>query len=1321
MPQHSALGQIIRQIREILRETHYVMMTDARLLMEQAYTLLTLEDPNTPDRALYASDLAYTVAAMIECTQDQSFVKLGLGMLLRLGPMGELLAVAILYRRSVSFEVLLAIISSFPAQEQLCLCNQILRDPHPSDPRLHRWANESVKNLQGENPDDALLYLQSMPSEEEHLSYPMQRSFLSSRFGLWLHRLLALDLDFEQLSFMVDTAGRLGSNQVAGSLARRLKSAETRLLPILLDAIGRCAEKKNERLAKTLLPFLKHDSPDAALAALRALRRMHADQFPAGLAFLLHANRVPRNELALLLLDATLPEFKLALKRTPAVERRDLLLTLLAYVSGQHLAWIENALTRLKGKGAGHDWQALHQALKEYLAPFRKARPAPAFSPGRQRPGPAQSSEFPDSTDSLDNLASGASGILSRIKRTLNADEDVDPSQLKEFKLLEALSRGDVAEKSAFQRLNLPGAALADATYSRVTFLIVDFTGARFSKLRFERCLLKHVDFDAAQLDNVVFADCELINCRFSGAKLNKVRFERCTIQGAQFPEARVEEMDWLECAGADLDFSGAVLRAWRLNRCRLRNAHFAYASLRQTAWDGVELDRCRFSRTHFEKGSIRNATASCCVFSLCRCYELDTDEPGLLRQESQTALLDFALAAPTLRLPEPSPQLGSAEGLALMEQLLERWFFERDAKRRQYLFFEVNARRKAWAACMLGDPASGFLKLLPTLIEIGGALSTSEGQLLVPPCRIDGFQPDYSAIALLREHGFDPQALEAPKKRELIPVEALFTFGSTGTIAQARSSDIDLWVCYDAAKVPAPAARRLHEKLDALERWAASTFGLEVHFFLMEMDHIRENNFGFADKESAGSTQARLLKEEFYRTAVRLAGKWPAWLYFRPGLSQEAYLLDLDKLYSAGSLPNAKRFLDFGNLVEIPREEFFGASLWQIVKAMKSPFKSVMKLALLDKYLNGQDQSVLVCNRIKENIFLERNDLWDIDPYAVMFRDVFEHYGETGQQDARNLMRLAFMQKTGLLLATHCTGRFYEMQSYSFLEFFFPYSEASIASHIEPNRSEPVETDKSKGPFAELVELGDQMIRFMFKTYAAIQAMLGEHEVGAMVTREDLTKIGRKVFSYLRPRPNKIMRLPFLENTVELFAGLEFAAETAPGRPPIWIVRGEPHKRLGRKLAKEEIRRAKSLEELLVWMTANEVFHPQIPLKASQMDKFTSLPDISAALTALRETFPAQATFDTDINHNLQPEQAVKALLLINLCVPREDRQFRRVALVYSTNWGELFCVTQPKALERLRQTGYDFVRANVGRVGPDMEVRVFTPARALCPQVLV
>ena len=1317
MSQHSPLGMIIRQVRDVLRETHYIMMSDARLLIEQAYTLLTLENPATASTALYASDLAFTVAMMMESTLDQGFVRLGLGMLLKLGVIGELLAVAILQRRKVSYEVALAIVAAFPAREKLCLANRILRDPNPNDPRFLRWAYETAKTLQGDNPDATLLFLEAMPPEEDYLSYPLQRALLSSRFGVWLHRLLALDLAPEQLTFMARTAGRMHSHQAARSLARRLKSTETKHLPLLIDAIGRSAAKKSQKITRALVPLLKHKSPAVALAALEALKRIHADQYSAALGYLYGVAPENRDLLCLMLLDSSATEFNAALIKIPATEQRDLLLFLLACVAGHYHDWVVATLGLLRRrKRNGQDWELPCRLLTDYLAAFKQPRPVPGYKPAL-----AKKTKIVSGSESL---AAAAAGMLDRIKRKLGADVDQDDgSRKKEVETLQILSRGDVAEKAAFQRLSLVGVRLADVAYLRATFFIVDFRAASLQNLRFEKCMFKHIDFDAATLENVIFASCELINCRFADTTLRGVVFENCSLYGVQFNEATAVDMVCTDCVGQDLDFSGAQLQNWRVERCHFSTAHFAYTAAQDLRWDGVECVQCRFDNLYLYQAAILNTTATACSFSRCRCYGLDSDEPGFLLQEFQTALGGFATQAASIRRPEPPPQLGSADGIALMVQVLDRWFFERDAKRHLQLFLASNASRKEWAACMLGNPTADFLKILPSLIETGVNLEMPEGKASLPACRIHGYSPDHTTCALLEKYGLAPATEQgALKAKPLpIPVEGLYTIGSTGTIAQVRASDIDLWLCYDGALVPAATAAQIRSKLEVLEHWAGATFGLEVHFFLMELDQMRENNFGFTDKESSGSSQARLLKEEFYRTAVYLAGKKPAWWYFRSELGHDEYLRELDKLYAATTLPDAKRFIDCGNLVEIPQEEFFGASLWQIVKAMKSPFKSVMKLALLDKYLHGQDSSVLLCNRIKENIFLGRRDLWDIDPYAVMFRDIFEYYGQTGQHDARNLMRLAFMHKTGLLLSAHSSGRFYELQAYSFLEYFFPYSEADIASHIEPNRAEPVDPARTKGDFAELVGLGNQMLHFMFKTYATIQAMLGEHNVHTMVTREDLTKIGRKVFSHLRPRKNKIMRLPFMDASQDIFAGLEFTAEGAVGTPLTWIVCGEPHKRKGRKYAKEEIWRGKCLDELLVWLVANEVYSPTIPLKAGQLDKTVSLPDIAGLLAMLYDTFPAGPTFDNDINLNLQPEQAVKTLIIVNLAVPREERAFQRVTLVYGTNWGELFCLLQPKRLDLLRESGYAFVKANVERLSPDITIKTFTPAKALCPQIFV
>ena len=70
---------------------------------------------------------------------------------------------------------------------------------------------------------------------------------------------------------------------------------------------------------------------------------------------------------------------------------------------------------------------------------------------------------------------------------------------------------------------------------------------------------------------------------------------------------------------------------------------------------------------------------------------------------------------------------------------------------------------------------------------------------------------------------------------------------------------------------------------------------------------------------------------------------------------------------------------IDFGHLEAIPPEEYFGASLWQIVKAIKSPFKSIMKFALLERYVDESQRGGLLCDRLKEQLLLGRRDVWRV------------------------------------------------------------------------------------------------------------------------------------------------------------------------------------------------------------------------------------------------------------------------------------------------------------------------------------------------------
>ena len=59
---------------------------------------------------------------------------------------------------------------------------------------------------------------------------------------------------------------------------------------------------------------------------------------------------------------------------------------------------------------------------------------------------------------------------------------------------------------------------------------------------------------------------------------------------------------------------------------------------------------------------------------------------------------------------------------------------------------------------------------------------------------------------------------------------------------------------------------------------WALVRFKIHVTFFLMDIFKARDNDFGGSTHESSGSAMARLLKEEFYRTMIHVAGRLPLW-----------------------------------------------------------------------------------------------------------------------------------------------------------------------------------------------------------------------------------------------------------------------------------------------------------------------------------------------------------------------------------------------------------------------------------------------------------
>ena len=115
-----------------------------------------------------------------------------------------------------------------------------------------------------------------------------------------------------------------------------------------------------------------------------------------------------------------------------------------------------------------------------------------------------------------------------------------------------------------------------------------------------------------------------------------------------------------------------------------------------------------------------------------------------------------------------------------------------------------------------------------------------------------------------------------------------------------------------------------------------ADSLNLEVHFFLINSEQFRSGKGTPISTESSGKTQHFLLLEEFYRTAIYVAGKIPAW-WLVPPHEQHNYPAYVQHLLQKRFI-SQHDIIDFGGLHAIPVEEFVSATLWHIYKAIYSP-----------------------------------------------------------------------------------------------------------------------------------------------------------------------------------------------------------------------------------------------------------------------------------------------------------------------------------------------------------------------------------------------
>ncbi|MAD44051.1 MAG: hypothetical protein CMI02_16395 [Oceanospirillaceae bacterium] len=375
-------------------------------------------------------------------------------------------------------------------------------------------------------------------------------------------------------------------------------------------------------------------------------------------------------------------------------------------------------------------------------------------------------------------------------------------------------------------------------------------------------------------------------------------------------------------------------------------------------------------------------------------------------------------------------------------------------------------------------------------------------------PCGIAHYTPDKDAEEALRAIA---RGVQLPRGFSQQQITGIYLMGSLGSLAQARSSDLDVWLCYDEA-LSGQEIIDLQSKCDRIERWAED-MNVELHFFLMNLSDFRRGASHEADGEDCGSTQHVLLLDEFYRSALWLAGRQPRW-WLIP-CEQERRADQWWQTLQEHHRVNADHWIDFGAVPSIPAAEFVGAGLWQLNKGLSDPYKSLLKL-LITRHYAGQFPNIRpLCWDLKQQVHKGTTDAGSNDAYLLMLARITRQLQQDGNHERVELARRAFYFKARLTLSdlSKTQQNSWRAQTMRSLCRQWGWSENYIRELDQRPDWSPLRIAQER----------NALISEMLGSYRFLAGFSQKYAPKVRISKQDTQTLGNRLYAAFDSRPGKI------------------------------------------------------------------------------------------------------------------------------------------------------------------------------------------------------
>ncbi|NWH05581.1 class I adenylate cyclase [Desulfobacter latus] len=732
-------------------------------------------------------------------------------------------------------------------------------------------------------------------------------------------------------------------------------------------------------------------------------------------------------------------------------------------------------------------------------------------------------------------------------------------------------------------------------------------------------------------LDEAVFDLTCFDNAVFVNVSAQKTTFNQCSFQNASFYNCNFN--------GADLSdalFIKAVISKSYFNETNLTCAVFAHARL-----SGIS-----FANACLHMADFTNARARFCRFASHSAMDVRVRN---LNYNDRTYQLSFD------DLPAIDPRMTNEINILIFSEFIHFG---------QAKFFKQNKLSLLLAFDIFKPEQANFFQLLPLLIHENISMPETGEILSSTPCGVADYLPSMETERVGRHYLGNADVIV--RRHSNPSIFAIYSMGSVGSVAQTAASDIDYWICIDEKRLGRQATDLLRQKLDGLENMALERFKIQVTFFIVDIFKARDNDFGGSSQESSGSAQALLLKEEFYRTMIHVAGRLPLWTALPTSISRHYYNLIHDCI---NHLPGTKRYIDLGDIHAVPRNEYFGASIWQMFKWLKSPFKSVIKMALLEKYINTYDREPMLCNEYKNEWMNSGTHLkpGQNDSYIILLNTLIQFYMKSGDTGSIKLLLTCFFLKLGITKQSGLNFSVFGLRRILLERCLREWG-------WTPEKVFEIGRFRS-WPYAAIYRLSLTIEQYMMTRYTDLKSRFRD-DSGPAISEQDRRVLERKVDIQFQDKPGKIKRLLLISSGDRHFSRLYLRYLVASGKKyGQWQLIHKPS--IQARMDEESILTASSVEEIGAWLIHNHLYTNHTFLGMLPNSTEVSHDSIEKLYRKMYDFFILELAKPVSFDALSRRPFITSLFVSVNFYAQRPSGKISDFTLVYLNSWEEMFLHT--------------------------------------------